>query len=534
MPCAQRVFITLHINNMASSDKLHELIHSLSSSEKRYFKLYANRFAQKDKFYSFQIYTIILKQKEYKEEELYEKLNGKISKKRLAVEKFNLFQLLLDSLGNYYSKSYINIELLKVIQNIHVLWIKGFFREARQQIRKHKKIAYKTKNHYCLLHLLDIEMQLINTTTTVAFDEINVDARRLLDEVSVSLSVLSENSKIDQLVLAYNEVIMNCHVKNREILRVSKALERDYPIINNQESLNSYEAIYKVCRICFGIAKNCKEYPKMKLIARRNIDFFKKKCPEFNEGFIDYFFYTKILVDYLVSFLYSDIEENNEDLILNVLDELKSTLNKFVSTTKIHINIHVQMCKGIGTLLMYYGAKNEKENLLPLIQEIENIRAHYMKTSELIDSDDALGVHFLSVGYFHLGNYNQAWTYNNRVVEYTREHYKISNLFITAFIFNLIIHYELGNYQLLTYQLETATNQVKKIVGSFEWELVLIKQLKKIIGYAPSDTRVQSYFEELSIVLDELFQDAFEAESNIYFNYRLWINQKKERFIPNV
>lgn len=153
---------------MAKKDKLHQLIHALSSSEKRYFKLYANRFVPKNKFYSLQVYNIIVKQKEYNEEKLYEELSHQINKKRLAVEKFNLFQLILDSLGNYYSKSYINIELLKAVQNIHVLWIKGFFKLAKQQINKYKKIAYKTKNYHSLLYLLDLEAELTYTMVPVS------------------------------------------------------------------------------------------------------------------------------------------------------------------------------------------------------------------------------------------------------------------------------------------------------------------------------------------------------------------------------
>lgn len=81
------------------SQKLHQLIQSLSKSEKRYFKLYAQRFSDKEGSLKMVIFDNISKQDSYNEELLYKKLAPKLTKNRYAVEKVHLYQMIWTAYG---------------------------------------------------------------------------------------------------------------------------------------------------------------------------------------------------------------------------------------------------------------------------------------------------------------------------------------------------------------------------------------------------------------------------------------------------
>lgn len=510
---------------MKGQDKLHQLIHSLSSSERRYFKLYISRFVQTEKVYSLKLYNTITKQKEYDEEKLYKKLKLKIDKKRLAVEKFNLFELILDALNNYYNKSYIDIELMKAIQKIQILCIKGLLEQAQQQIEKYKKIAYKSDNHFGLLHLLKLEMELV--PSIVPIQQLDNITQNLIGEAQDKLANLAEIYSIGRISSAYNKVVINTNSRNPKIVSLLKKIEDAHPLLTDMQHLQSIFAIHCTYRIRCNIALHCKEYPKMQSIAEEVILFFEKENERFNNQLTDYYYYPKILSIYLMTFLYGDLDGKKDRKIVEGLQKLKAIPKKFGSSSKIHSTIHQQVSKGMAIVLQYYILRNQKDAVLEMIEEILAYGIPDEKTIRYTNRDDVLVLHFLSVAYFYLKEYDKAWEYSNSVIAVLNNK-TILNLTTPVLVFNLIVHYELGNYQLLEYQLDKVYYKIQKIDGSFQWEMSLIKQLKKMIAYPKTSSQIGIYFDELEVLSQQLFQSPFEKEANIYFNYLLWIQQNRQ------
>ena len=85
---------------MSNSDPLYQLIKSLSKSEKRNFKLYANRIQSNEESKFMMLFDAMDKLTEYNEDKILQKANG-ISKSQLSNLKAHLYKQILMSLRSF-------------------------------------------------------------------------------------------------------------------------------------------------------------------------------------------------------------------------------------------------------------------------------------------------------------------------------------------------------------------------------------------------------------------------------------------------
>ena len=96
---------------MIASDELYKLIKSLSSSEKRFFKIYASRHVIGKENNYVLLFDAIALQKSYSEKAIKVKFSGEPFMKRFAAVKNYLHLLIIKSMRNFHSGSTIDIEL---------------------------------------------------------------------------------------------------------------------------------------------------------------------------------------------------------------------------------------------------------------------------------------------------------------------------------------------------------------------------------------------------------------------------------------
>lgn len=120
------------------TDKLHKLIHSMSSAEKRHFQQ-SIRGGKDTK--SVQLYLAILKQKEYKEAPLVKKFDYTENPNGFAVAKNHLYKLVLKSLRDFSPVSSDYQKILVHCRNIELLERRGLPNEALKSMQKVYDIA---------------------------------------------------------------------------------------------------------------------------------------------------------------------------------------------------------------------------------------------------------------------------------------------------------------------------------------------------------------------------------------------------------
>lgn len=139
-----------------TSGFLWQLIHSLDSSEKLFFK--RNFLPDKSARLYIRLFDAIARQKEYDETALLEKFHPAISKKNIATQKHYLQKQIGEALVRYDAKKDPTHELYGSIQLIRIYRKKGLFAEAYAVWEKAMQKARKSES-FALLQLLKTEFE---------------------------------------------------------------------------------------------------------------------------------------------------------------------------------------------------------------------------------------------------------------------------------------------------------------------------------------------------------------------------------------
>jgi tetratricopeptide (TPR) repeat protein len=144
---------------MKPSTELHDLIRSLTKSEKRFFKLHS-ALQSGDKNY-LRIFDAIDKQKVYDEEAIKKAFAKETFIKHFPSEKNHLYKLILKALRAYHAEGSVGGLLKQEIKNIEILYDKALYGEANKTLHRAKRIARDNEKFYYWFELLNWEKQLL-------------------------------------------------------------------------------------------------------------------------------------------------------------------------------------------------------------------------------------------------------------------------------------------------------------------------------------------------------------------------------------
>ncbi|MBI3503135.1 MAG: hypothetical protein HY063_15215 [Bacteroidetes bacterium] len=127
------------------SDELFHLIHSLSSQEKRHFKLFYQGKQENAGF--IRLFDCINSLEQYDERKLGAMLHRQGALKNLKRIKSYLQEALLRFLEHHYSDYSADIKLQRLLQRIELLKAKRLFKPAKKILDKAEKLAEETFNY---------------------------------------------------------------------------------------------------------------------------------------------------------------------------------------------------------------------------------------------------------------------------------------------------------------------------------------------------------------------------------------------------
>ena len=143
----------------SSSDFIFRLIQSLTKSEKRYFKIYSNRFTYKDKQKYLDLFDAIDKQKEYDEVALKKKFAGEKFLKHFPTVKTRLKDMVLEGLGDYYGNSSQKMNAYRKILISTIMHNKGFYNESVKLTKQVKNYARTEEQFGIIIEALFSEIR---------------------------------------------------------------------------------------------------------------------------------------------------------------------------------------------------------------------------------------------------------------------------------------------------------------------------------------------------------------------------------------
>ncbi|MBI3502199.1 MAG: hypothetical protein HY063_10415 [Bacteroidetes bacterium] len=485
-----------------NSQELFQLIKSLSQSEKRYFKLYASRhtIGRQNKYAS--LFDSIVRQDAYDEKDILRE-QKRFGKKQLPDLKSYLYRLILKALTAFHSDNSVSAQLKNIFRQTEILFEKGLYSQCTKLIHRAKQIAY----HHELFHLLPEvfywEKKIINAAAggTHSLEKIN----HLYEEEKRTLETIQSDNDYWRV---YGEMFFSSaktgHLhsttqrsKLKKILsRVSKSKPRTI------ESRINYFFTNEI--FCFVL----QDWKNLYKWCRKHLEMMESDKKIIGEKINPYI---GLLNNLVAACLYFKKYDEALACILKIRH-----LHARSEYTRVRIFSRSFMLE-----FYLYTTIGEPEKALPAIPQLEEGLA---KFKNKIPREHLLVLyHNTFYIFFMAGKFSDALRWLNKILNDTDS--SREDLHSMARILNLIVHFEIGNLDMLPYAIQSSERFLSKRNRLYGLEKLMLKSFRKISR--TEDT--QRHKEIFSLLQKELSASADEPALKTayeYFDFRNWLESK--------
>ncbi len=457
---------------MRPSDNLFDLIRSLNPSEKRHFNLYAQRHIVGEENNYLKLFETIDKQEEYDEAALKKKFRTEKFVQQIHVAKNYLYTLILKSLNEYHTVDSANIQLRELLSSAEILFGKGLYKQASKILSKLKEKAYRDEKQIYVLEVIVLEnkiafaLQDMEAAKKVIIQGSNEEEKLLQDyQDARQYKYLSDKLKIF--------IKTKGIVKGEEDTRELKSII-EHPLLNNEQKAISYStkySFYYVYSKYFSVKEDYKHaYPycnKLVHLIESNPEQISKNPQAY-----------LLALNHLLAILKELRKFDEFEVALKKLKSVQSKTIHFQSRAFAYTFIHE------WNLSFYTGKYQQCISLIPFLEE------GLQKYDNQITSDLKLLFYFnLFYGYFVLGHYQQAIKWLNKILNDKRTEIRqdIRNF---GMVTNIILHYEMKDYDLLEYLIRSAQRLLEKNKDAHKFELLVLMYMKRLIkASSPEEQR---------------------------------------------
>ncbi len=491
------------------TDDLIQLINSLTRAEKRHFRLFVKRNQASEEILFLQLFDFLEKRNEYDEELILKRLPG-IKKRQLSNLKAHLYKQLLISLRLLATKSAPDIQIREMMDYARVLYDKGLYRQSLDVLSKAKNKAAQASYHPLNLEILEfekhIEAQYITRSLAGRAEALSQEAEELSTKISRS-------NQLSNLALQlYGLYLRVGYVKD----------EKDYYFLKEffKSNLPNYDyneldfmSRLHYCQAQVWYFMMTQEFALCYRWAQKWVDLFRQE-PEKIQAHTS--LYLKSLHN-LLSSLYNALHFEKLETVLGELNDLP---NKLDVTSRKNVEGLYYLYKYIHQIKLHFlrGTFSEGTELVPeLVEKIDKDEYGWD------DHRVMLFYYRIACLYFGSGDNDSAITYLNLIINQKNPDYRTD---IQSFsrILNLIAHFELGNAQLVEYQVKSVYRFLGKMgdLGAVQKEIFrFLRRLPRI-----READLKQAFIELREKLLELQDDPFERRPFLYLDIISWLESK--------
>jgi len=494
---------------MKPSIELFKLIKSLSKSEKRFFKL-SSSLQSGSKNY-IKIFDTIEKQSNYDEEALKKKYKNETFVNHLPSEKNHLYKLILKSLRAYHADSSLTSILKQEIKNIEILYNKALYKECNKFLMRAKKTAILYEKFYFLFELISWEKLLLEEQ--LEDGKFTKDLDGLIEEEQ---SVIKKLQNLAEYHVLYSKI--NFAFRSGGYCRTEADRKIVAEIANHKLIIGKNTALSnRAATICYYTQGFCSlaNWDYVTAIDKfRKVKIILDKFPNIRKDL------AKRYVKTVSKMLACEIYLNNTKKAQSLINELEILKNE-PGFKKLNIEVEIFKEININKLKFLCRSGNYTQGLVAIEEIIEELPKH----NENLHKEQELSIYFhIATTYFGAQEYKNALGWINKILN-DKESMLRQDLFSYARLLDLMIHFELGNYDLLEYTLKSTQRFLNKKQRNFDLEKTVIKNLKKLI-------KKQSPEDQKSIYLNfknEIEQGLSGGNRHIvfkYINFPTWIQSK--------
>lgn len=490
------------------SKRLFNLIKNLSSSEKRYFKIFASKTtANKDNKYVL-LFELVEGHEDYDEDAIKDAIYGneKIQTRKFSELKAYLYDLILKSLLAFDENASVGFKVRGILQSVSVLYKRALYEDCKELLAKARKLIDRYELILERLEILKWEKKLAYTQSDVAFLDSNLE--RITHEEQTTIAQLQNESGYWNLFFG-----MLVQMKKEVIIRSEDKKTRLETIMNSPMMKNIEEADGWSSKVIFRRIRG------LNFIATRDWENAYKEHKEIIQ---------------LVQSTPHLLKENPSEYI--------STINNMIVCCGFfnkldEVNYYLETLRSVPTVthddefkiftLYFLGKLNYCSTVGDFEQGLVTIKACDLERKKF---KDALFMPNFFYQYFYIyfgaGKYEEALFWVNEMLNLPKSMAR-QDLQGLARVMNLMIHYEMGNDLLLEHLLKSSYRFLRKRNQLYELERIMLSFFKKI-----KKTRSFGEKEKMFQTLKEEFQ-ALKKKPNEtalfnYFNFFAWIDSKIE------
>lgn len=494
------------------TDHLFQLIKSLSKSEKRNFRLYVNRMRSGEGAKFLQLFDILDKQDEYNEKAVLEKSKD-IKPQQLSNLKAHLYKQLLKSLRLKQVASDPEIIIRESIDYARVLYNKSLYSQALKVLEKARSQA--ENNHRSILKMEIIEF-----------------------EKNVEMQYITRN------------------LDNRTDELIGESVETAHQIASSQKYSNLALKLYSLY-LKIGSARNKKDMLAVSSFFNSRFEPPDDigKCSFYEKLYIyqSYVWYYYIIQDFLMCYKYAtkwvELFRENRDMIALQTDMYLKGMNNLLGALhmlRYHSKFEAELehLRGLiryeaiafndnNTMLYYMFSYTHSINHhflegtfddgLKLVGEINRFISAYSRN---LDNHRILVFYYkLASLYFGSGDFRSALRYVNYVLNYKDISLR-GDIHSFARLLNLVTHFELGNDELVEYQVRSTYRFLSKMENLQEVQRYILDFLRGLRQVRAG--QLKDEFVRLKDKLVGLESNPFEKRAFLYLDIISWLESKIE------
>lgn len=490
------------------SDRLFQLIKSLSSPEKRYFKLFVNTDGSRDNKY-IRLFDAIDAQEEFDDDALRQFIyaDEPIQSRKYSELKAYLYEMILKSLQSYDEKNAIDYRLRNLLLGVRSLYKRSLFEDCRKVLQKAEKWADFYEKFDVILEVLNWQKQIAYARAEIGF----------LDKKLTGIASREAD---------YLNKIQNVTDFQNLFFRVLVAVRKNTLRVDSQDT-----------ELSTITANHLLTSPECALTHQSRILYFRIRSVLSYAGrsYSDFYELSKALITLMESkphFLAEDVSEYISALsnmavscgYLGRFDEVAACLDKMQQITPLtlddRLKIHRQYYTHKFRLCIETGDFNEG---LAVVQAHLKELTHLDK--EVFERSSFYFQYFYI--FFGAGNYDKALEYLNQWLNLPRS-IERQDLQSLARILNLIIHYEMGNTLLLDSLLRSTYRFLHRTEGLLHFELRLMQFIRQA-NRANSRRAIEGELQALKTDFHTLTQDPAEKAMLQLFDFEAWLDSKIQR-----
>jgi hypothetical protein len=490
------------------TEQLCSLIRTMTKAEKRHFKLFAGRSGNSSDMIFVRLFDAIEKSKNFDDAQLLKKVKG-LRKQQLSNVKKHLYEQLLISL-RLLQHDDPEIHIREQVDFARILYKKGLYLQSLKILERARNEANQKNNHTLLLEILEfeklIELRHITRSLGNRAGELTAHCRdsRLRIERTGKLSDLALNM--------YGFYLEHGPARHQEDYQKVTSYFRnnlpDYPV----DELGFTERVFLYqSHVWYHLI--VQDFTQCYKYAHAWVGLFSK-WPEFKK--LDPDLYMKGLHNELTTLFYCGDLKRFKASLLILRDFIREHEKEFSENSAITAFIYFET--NLLNRFFMEGAFREGTRHVP------ELVSGLKRFGNRIDVHRILVFHYkIACLYFGNDDYKRCIHHLNTIISTGTPQLR-EDLQVFARLLNLIAHYELGNEDLLEYQIRSTYRFLLKVSDLGPVHKAVLEFLRTSSHFERS--KLDSSFRELKSNLEKLSDQAFQRRSSMYLDLVSWLESK--------